>query len=56
MLDPQEVIQYYKELKEQVSKISDPMKKQSVVKQGLDKYSLNEWCEVGDILRNAKLM
>ena len=55
MLNSQEVIKHYKDLKEQVSKIADPVEKHIIVKRGLNKYSLNEWCEVGDILRNANL-
>ena len=56
MLNPQEVINYYKELKERVSKITDPVEKTTAVEKGLNKYTLNEWCEVGDILRNANLI
>lgn len=56
MLNPEEVISYYKELKEEVSKIADPEEKQRTIERGLNKYSLEEWCEVGDILLRAKII
>lgn len=56
MLNPEEVISYYKELKEEVSKIADPEEKQRAIERGLNKYSLEEWCEVGDILLRAKII
>ena len=56
MLNKDEVINYFKELKEKAAKIKDPNKKLSVVKDGLNRYTLAEWCEVGDILRNANLI
>ena len=56
MLNPEEVINYYKDLKERVSKITDPEEKLRAVTHGLNKYSLDEWCEVGNILIRAKLL
>lgn len=55
-IKPEEVINFYKELKERVSQIEDPEERRKVIDEGLSKYSLSEWCEVGDILRRAKLI
>ena len=55
-LQPEEVIKHYKELKERVSKIKDLEERRIIIGEGLSKYSLSEWCEVGDILRRAKLI
>ena len=56
MLNHDEVITHYKELKKKISQITDPDERYKAVKEGLNKYSLDEWCEVGDILHNAKLI
>lgn len=55
-IKPEEVIKFYKELKEQVSQIKDPEERRRVINTGLSKYSLSEWCEVGDILHRANLI
>ena len=56
MINPEEVISHFKDLKERAAKITDPDEKRRVVTRGLNKWTLEEWCEVGNILIRANLL
>ena len=56
MLNVEEVIAYFKELKRKASEIKDPVENFNFIVNGLNRYSLSEWCEVGIILRECKLI
>lgn len=56
MLNRDEVIHFYTNLKAKSSTIQDTNKKTKFVMSELGKYSLSEWCEIGHILRSANLI
>lgn len=56
MVEKDKVIEFYKNLKAKVSEIVDPIEREAYINKELGKYSLEEWCEVGKILVDAKLM
>ena len=56
MIKPEEVIEYYKKLKQEVAQIQDPNQRRKTVIDGLEKYSISQWSEVGRILRSANLI
>ena len=56
MLDREEVIRFYTELKKKVVSIKDPKERKKAILDGLNTYTLDEWCEIGDILISEKLI
>lgn len=56
MIKPEEVIQHYTKLKQEVAQIKDPNQRHKVAMDGLGKYSISQWCEVGRILKSANLI
>ena len=56
MIKAEEVIQYYTNLKQEVAQIKDPNQRRKIAIEGLGKYNISQWCEVGRILRSANLI
>ena len=50
MVNKEEVISFYTELKKKVSEIEDPKERSKFIDKELDRYTLEEWSEVGRIL------
>lgn len=55
-MNTEEVIEYFIDLSNKVANIEDPEEKRITLIRELNKYSLDEWCEVGKILRSANLI
>ena len=56
MLEYNEIIDYFKQVKKTASRIKNSKVKHKYVMHALCKYSLEEWCEVGEILRSANMI
>lgn len=56
MIKPEDVIQYYTELKHEISQIKDPAQRLKTAMNGIEKYTTSQWCEIGRILRSANLI